>query len=412
MNNKLFYADIVNGCEVTTSQLVDVLQQKGTISNLCLLNNYFDVFCHIISSLIVDVPVVLLDSDISVDEKRELINDIPAAEYEIYDKMSLINEQNYLQAITQSKNNWSLTLFTSGTTGLPKRVSHTYQSLTRNVRQANSNDAVWGFAYNPTHMAGLQVFFQALLNQNTIVKIFGMGKKEIVDSIIKYNISHISATPTYYRLLLPIEQQGTSVVRLTSGGERFDDVTLNKLKSAFPNAKVTNVYASTEAGTLLASDGDIFVIKPTIQQYFKITDNELLIHKSLLGKSDTIKLNDDWYHTNDLVEVVSEDPIRFKFVSRKNEMINVGGYKVNPNEVENALRSHDNISEALVYAKENKILGNIICCDVVLYKNCDLSESDVRLFLKNKLQEYKIPRIVKFVGEIKVTRTGKLTRKQ
>lgn len=411
MNNKLFYADVVDGCKITVSELICALQHRKTISNFCMSDNYFEVFCHIILSLIADVPIVLLDSDISIDEKEKLTSQINISAHKIEGISSSINSDNYIEAITRPKTNWSLTLFTSGTTGLPKRVSHTYESLTRNVRLSNSTDSVWGFAYNSTHMAGLQVFFQALLNQNTIVRLFGRTKNEIIDSITTYKISHISATPTFYRLLLPIETQCNSVIRLTSGGEKFDEATLSRLKTSFPNAKITNVYASTEAGTLLASDGDIFTIKPHTEQYFKIIDNELVIHKSLLGKSDAITLRGEWYHTNDLVDVVCESPIRFKFVSRKNEMINVGGYKVNPNEVEETLRLHENICEALVYAKENRILGNIICCDVVLSNNCDLSESALRLFLSNKLQEFKIPRIINFVEKIKVTRTGKLTRK-
>lgn len=77
-----------------------------------------------------------------------------------------------------------MTLFTSGTTGLPKSVSHSFASITRQVKKSERHiNDIWGFAFNPTHMAGLQVFFQALLNKNSIIRLFGLDTKEIIREI-------------------------------------------------------------------------------------------------------------------------------------------------------------------------------------------------------------------------------------
>lgn len=92
-----------------------------------------------------------------------------------------------------------ITIFTSGTTGQPKKVVHSVSSLTRAVRLGKKyKGQVWAYAYNPTHMAGLQVFFQALENQNTLVNVFNKQRVEVYEKIFKYHITHISATPTFY----------------------------------------------------------------------------------------------------------------------------------------------------------------------------------------------------------------------
>lgn len=119
-------------------------------------------------------------------------------------------------------------------------------------------------------------------------------------------------------------------------------------------------------------------------------------------------MDTEWYHTNDLIELIEKDPLKFRFLSRKSEMINVGGYKVNPSEVEEVVHSIPGVKEVKVYAKSNSVLGNIVCCDIV--STTKLEETAIRLYLQTKLQEYKIPRIIKFVNALETTRTGKLKR--
>ena len=91
-------------------------------------------------------------------------------------------------------------------------------------------------------------------------------------------------------------------------------------------------------------------------------------------------------------------------------MINVGGYKVNPNELEGCIRECQGVMDVYVYAKDSKILGKIICCDVVR-EDENITEKMIREQLRQKLQEFKIPRIFKFVEQLNVTRTGKISRK-
>ena len=208
-------------------------------------------------------------------------------------------------------------------------------------------------------------------------------------------------------MLLPYDKPFNSVKNITSGGEKFDKTTINNIKNVFPNAKITNVYASTEAGSLFASNGDIFSIKPEVANWVKIENNELYIHKSLMGKSE---MNDkEWYPSGDLVKIISENPVQFRFISRKNEMINVGGYKVNPTEVEEVIRNIEGIKDVRVFSRKNSVLGNIICCDVISTDKT-LTEYKIRSFLNEKLQEFKIPRMISFVDKLSLTNTGKIKR--
>jgi len=407
-----FLKDIEYGMPITWDFLINDINNSLTYNPYCKSDNYYHVFKHIITSLIIGKEIILLDSDFT---NSELVNLTGFSEYEeftqLIDKASfslLRDKVELIEKLRTTCDDWKVTLYTSGTTGIPKKVTHNFNSITRFVKVSERNtNSIWGFAYNPTHMAGIQVFFQALLNGNTIVRLFGLSPNEIHSEINENSITHISATPTFYRLLLPCEETFQSVERITSGGEKFNEKTIMQLKGIFPNAKITNVYASTEAGTLFASDNEIFSIKSEYEHLIRVKNNELLVHSSLMGSSD-INI-EEWYNTGDLLETVSENPLKFRFISRKSDMINVGGYKVNPLEVEETILSLTGIQNVRVYSKSNSVLGNIICCEVVC-DNEQISESSIRTFLQSKIQEFKIPRIIRFVDKLSTTRTGKIKR--
>ena len=118
----------------------------------------------------------------------------------------------------------------------------------------------------------------------------------------------------------------------------------------------------------------------------------------------------DYYHSGDLIEWVNKEEGIFRFSSRKNELINVGGYKVNPEEVEDAINSITGVCQSLVYGKANSILGNVLVAEVKLEGGSELTPIDIRRILQGKLQDFKIPRKIEFVNAFSLTRTGKLKR--
>jgi len=410
-----FYIDELAGECITHQKLLEDIQLSLDYNPYCISKDYYTVFRTIVLSLVLGEEIILLDEDFSEEELVRLtgLKDFKSANKIVNPKLleGISNLNDLFRCINQPSINWRVTLFTSGTTGVPKKLTHSFSSITRSVKQSDKHaESIWGFAYNPTHMAGIQVFFQALLNHNCIVRLFRFDREMIFNQIIENCVTHISATPTFYRLLLPADRICSSVIRLTSGGERFDGKTLMLLTKMFPNAKITNVYASTEAGAVFASTGNDFVIKKQYLSLVKIENNELFLHKSLVGKSDYLKDHEEiWYATGDLVEILTENPLTIQFLNRKNETINVGGYKVNPGEVEEAMQAIEGIREVRVFAKKNSLLGSIVMAEVVRL-NETMSEANIRAILQNRLQEFKIPRIIRFVDSLKVTRTGKIQR--
>ena len=389
----------------------DLLQSLNLSSEYCPLYKTSDIysyFVNLIKALAANKPLVLLDSDLNPAEIDGVDEHLVNVKEGIA-KKSYMSMDEIVEAIQNSKS--EITIFTSVTTGQPKKVLHTVATLTRSVRTGERYvGQIWAYAYNPTHMAGLQVFFQAFENLNTLVNVFNKQRSEVYELINKHNITHISATPTFYRLLLPFEQEYKTVVRVTLGGEKSDSHLYENIKKIFPEAKINNVYASTEAGSLFAAKGDCFQIPENIRDKFEVVDDELLIHKSLLGKSDSFKFEGDYYHSGDLIEWVDKESGLFRFKSRKNELINVGGYKVNPGEVENILLSIDGVKQVLVYGKANSILGNVLCADIQLEDGVALTDVEIKKALRSQLQDFKIPRRIKFVEQMSLTRTGKLKR--
>lgn len=363
--------------------------------------------------MLMGLEITFLDSDFNLEEIQNLIGNVDLVKTtrsvdsdrfkSIRDPMELI------ETLKNTSAKWIVSLFSSGTTGPAKEVKHTFTSLTKHLKYPRDGMShVWGLTYNLTHIAGLQVLLQALLNGSTIVRLFGLSTCAIREEISNTNMTHISATPTFFRMLASTRDSFPSISRCTAGGEILDRRTLKLLSILFPNAKINNVYASTETGSLFASSDDVFTVKPEFADQVKILNDELLIHK-LLVNGNNFQI-DEWYKTGDVIEIVSLEPLTFRFASRKCDTINTGGYKVNLREVESAIHSINGVQDVRVYAKANSVLGHVICCEVVRL-NQKLDEASIRAHLKSLLQEHKIPRLINFVDEIAKSRTGKILRR-
>jgi len=409
--DKIFFYDPLTDKLISYKIFLDHLNNLNHLEKIVYHSDFYEIFLRIVSSILYNQPIILLDYNLTDFEIKELLGQINLKDTVEIKFKKVFNEEDIKNLRSYAKN-WEIILFTSGTTGLPKRVSHSFENLIRAVKVSEKHkDDVWGLAYNPTHIAGLQVFFQALLNQNSIINLFNVNRNLIFELIERFKITHLSATPTFYRLLLPVEKKFTSIKSVACGGERFDNNLKLHLQAMFPNAKIINIYATTEFGSLFASDGDAFLLKKEYENLVKIVDNEIYVHKNLLGKSVEINLVDDFYPTGDQVEVIDEKPLKFKILGRKNEMINIGGYKVNPLEIEEALNSHPCVIMSKVYCKTNSVLGNILIADIKT--NSEINEKEIRIYLSKLLNSYKIPRIININvnDEISITRTGKLKRR-
>ena len=409
----LFWVDDQRGYRLSYRDLIEELNKRDIRHPVVKTDDPAELFIELLLAIFDDGELVLLDADFSDDTLSQLgFGEAALSKEEPMSEIGIEHPREISSKIGQVDDNWSLGLYTSGTTGSPERVEQTLDGLTRNVkRDEKFKNDVWAFAYNPSHFAGLQVFFQAIVNINTLIYIFEQNVDQIQDAIEKYDVTHISTTPTFYRLRLQrINGEFPTVRRLTSGGERFEPSLKQSLQDLFPNAKFRNIYALTEAGSLLESDGELFEIPLRFNDQIRVTeDNELAIHESLLADSVASNIEDGWFCTGDLVEYVTGE--QFKFVGRESDVVNIGGYRVNPHEVEELINKLDDVKAATVIARESNVTGHILVAEVEAVAGADSAR--VKEAVKSKvdaLEKWKQPRVVEVVEAINQSRSGKRVR--
>lgn len=313
-----------------------------------------------------------------------------------------------IQYLNQNSYKLKFELNTSGTTSNPKRVSVKLDVCIRNVKKDDASK-VWGVCYPPTSFAFTQVLFQALFNKQTIVNCYSEDFVTIPQTLKKYRITNLTCTPSFLNLLMissDVKKDVGSVKTVTLGGEILNQKTYSLIKSNFKNAKLINIYASTEAGSLLYSNSYFFEIKEKLKDKIVIMNNELFIHKSMMNNVSE-KLVNDFYPTGDLIEFI--DSTKFYFVSRKASFINVGGVRINPIEIEELIKtSVKEVGDVRVYSKPNSIFGSILIADIICK---ELNEIQLRKKIKDKLPKNKRPHKVNVVDQITLTQTGKKIRR-
>ena len=298
-------------------------------------------------------------------------------------------------------------LSSSGSEGAPSAVTHKMRTLGRAVvtGDRHRND-VWGLAFNPAHIAAEQVLLQAIANGNTIVNLWGIPSGEVIQRCRYWGVTHLSATPTFYRMIAAQSLALPAIRSISVGGEASDEQLMHHLRRMFPAARLHNVYASTEAGTVLASDGVDFQLRDIDSTRLRINQGRLWIHRDMFADSTCAT---EWFDTGDLVEITGVDPTRFRIVGRRGNILNVGGEKVNPLEVEAALAEHPAVAVSRVFGRRNSVTGAILAADIVS-KGDRPEEADLRDHLVQRLPAYKIPRIIRFVDRLELTGPGKVKR--
>lgn len=367
-----------------------------------------------------------LDVDKALHEQYYLDANI---NYEVYLennvlKYNIINPVVQKRKLTSSyQTEWIIP--TSGTTNIPKLVSHTFQSLTKSTK-FNIELGVnykWGLVFDIYRFSGIQVFLQSILAGSTLIITNPThSMSQILTLLIKKECNALSATPSFWRkVLMTKESDNLLLKRITLGGEIADNNILQALKQKFPQAKISHIYASTEVGVGFSVtdvkegfpvsylDGGLDTIKMKI-------DSEGLLWITLGHKSQKYLSNDKMYdadgyiNTGDLVTIKDN---RVYFLGRDSGAINVGGNKVQPEEVEATLLASGLLSAAYVYAMKNPIMGSLVSADVVL-NNEDIDKKEAKKlilkFCREKLEGFKVPAIVKFVKELQTTQSGKLKR--
>ena len=309
----------------------------------------------------------------------------------------------------QTSNSSGLILFSSGSTGKPKAMIHNFDTLVEHYRdkKAKSMNMILFLMFD--HIGGL----------NTLLNICSMGATMIIpktrnaEDVCKlvelYKIRVLPSSPTFLNLILMSRAEKkydlSSLRMITYGTETMPESLLLRLKESFPKTKFLQTFGTSETGiatTSSKSSSSTFMKIDDADLEYKIVEGELWLKSKTqvmgyLNASMESFSEDGWFKTGDLVESTEDGYI--KIVGRSKEVINVGGEKVLPNEIESLLLSMHEIDDVLVYAQPNAITGQSVACDVVTGTKLSAKELKklIRKYLKAKVETYKMPTKVNLV---------------
>ncbi len=320
-------------------------------------------------------------------------------------------------------------LLTSGTTGVPKMVEHSLGALTAAIKGSTSDEpVVWATFYDIRRYGGLQIFLRAVLGGASLVLSSG-GEPiaEHLDRLGRRGVTHLSGTPSHWRrsLMSPaIGKISPRYVRLS--GEIADQAVLDSLRHTFPNASIGHAYASTEAGVAFeVSDGLAgfpmsFVGQVRDGVELKVADGSLRIRSPraasrYVGSDTPLADPDSFVDTGDMLELCGD---RYVFAGRRGGIINIGGLKVHPEEIEAVINRHPQVRMSLVRPKRSPVTGSIVIADVVLKSGGNISsgeagevKGDILKLCREALSRHKVPAAISFVAALEVAASGKLARR-
>lgn len=317
-------------------------------------------------------------------------------------------------------------ILTTGTTGRPKGARHDWARLVGSIgRRQGGSDERWLLAYNLNQFAGIQVLLHVLRIGATLVVPPSGQPRDAVASMRELGVTHASATPTFWRFATShLGEEAEETVKslplrqITIGGEAVPEQLVIDLRRLFPRARVSQVYAATEFGSSVSvRDGRNGLPVAVLDRdekadvRLRIVDGQLHARSKVgmlgyYGEDDT---DDGWRATGDLVEVRGD---RIHFVGRASETINVGGVKVHPLPIEEAVGRTSGVQLAHAYGRPNPVSGQIVAVDVIAEPGTDgaaLREA-IRVTCE-PLPPAAQPRLIRLVTELDI-REQKISRRR
>jgi acyl-CoA synthetase (AMP-forming)/AMP-acid ligase II len=319
-------------------------------------------------------------------------------------------------------------LLTSGTTGVPKLVAHSVASLVAPIKP-RATSPVWGTFYDIRRYGGLQIFLRAVVGDGSL--ILSSAGEPVADHLARpaaRGVTHLSGTPSHWwRVLMGSAARTIAPRYVRLSGEIAGQAVLDNLRAVYPEADLGHAYASTEAGVGFEVDDGLegfpasFVNGGRGDVDMKIEDGSLRLRSArtashYVGSGAPPLLDTDGFvDTADMVELRGE---RYYFVGRKDGIINVGGLKVHPEEVEAAINRHVDVSASLVKSRKSPITGAIVVAEVVLKGGSQDEAGERRAALEREILDlcrrdlapYKVPAAIRFVTALPMSATGKLKR--
>ncbi|WP_213769967.1 fatty acid--CoA ligase family protein [Bradyrhizobium sp. dw_78] len=331
-----------------------------------------------------------------------------------------------IKARTERATEWLM--LTSGTSGAPKIVGHTLEGLTGAIvadGPARGGAAVWATFYDIRRYGGLQIFLRAIIGGGSMVLSNpGEALADHVARLQARGVTHISGTPSHWRkLLMSGAAKGFAPRYVRLSGEIADQAVLDGLRAAFRDASVGHAYASTEAGVGFAvNDGRegfpaaLLGIHDGVEM--KVEEGSLRIrstrtaHAYIGRQAAALTDVEGFVDTGDMVELRGG---RYHFVGRRGGIINIGGLKVHPEEIEAVINRQPEVRMSRAKSRRSPITGAVVVADVILADGDDAGRGDeirarILAGCKASLAPHKVPAVIKFVPSLEITAAGKLAR--
>jgi acyl-coenzyme A synthetase/AMP-(fatty) acid ligase len=357
---------------------------------------------------LIEANCILVPMTSSVKNKRDEFIDVAQAERVIriddednvqIEKLdNTVNHPLYLKL--RECRHPGLVLFSSGSTGKSKAALHDMVGILEKFKvQKKKLRAITFLLYD--HIGGVNTMLYVLSNAGCIITVSDRKPETVLMLIEKHKVELLPTSPTFINLILISEAYKrfdlSSLQVVTYGTEPMPESTLIKFHELFPHITMQQTYGLSEIGILRSKskNSESLWVKVGGEGFqTRIVDGllEIKAASAMLGylNAPSPFTNDGWFMTNDQVEVDGE---YIRILGRKSEIINVGGEKVYPAEVESVIQEIDNVAEVTVFGEKNSIMGNMVCAKVRLLHEEDKKEFALRLkmYCKKKLQPFKIP---------------------
>ncbi len=293
-----------------------------------------------------------------------------------------------------------LVLFSSGSTGKSKAALHDLVPLMEKFKVPRQQLRTISFLLYD-HIGGINTMLYTLSNGGCLVTVSDRSPDAVLRAVQSHRVQLLPTSPTFVNLILLSEAYKlydlSSLETLTYGTEPMPESTLQRFHRLFPHIRLVQTYGLSEVGILRSKSksSDSLWVKVGGEGFeTRVVDGILHIKakSAMLGylNSPSPFTQDGWMITGDQVVVEGE---YMRFLGRQSEIINVGGEKVYPAEVESVIQEMDNIAEVTVFGERNPIVGSIVCAKVTLTREEEHKSFIKRLknFCRLRLQNYKVP---------------------
>ena len=299
-----------------------------------------------------------------------------------------------------------LVLFSSGTTGKPKAILHNFDNFLKRYFTPRKAFVTLSFLMFD-HVGGINTILHTIFNKGLIVIPSERTVESIINDIKKYKVELLPTTPTFLRMMLMSgelpqlqESECSSLKLITYGTERMDQTTLDAITMILPNVDFRQTYGMSELGILrikteardslyMSIGGEGVEVKAVDHKLYIRAKNAMEGYLNAPSPFD----EDGWYNTKDLVDVKEiGNTTYYKIIGRDSDLINVGGLKFMPADVENLVLQFEGIKFCKVKAIKNPITGEYPELIYQTNDDNDIDLKELKQYLKDKLPAYMLPR--------------------